>query len=44
MAAAQEEEKRRINAHYDEELARLKPLWAQATARTAASEQPAVRR
>jgi hypothetical protein len=30
--AAQDEEKKRIAAHYDQELARLKQLWAQQTA------------
>ena len=44
FSATQDEEKRRINARFDEELARLKPLWAQGAATTAASEAPAVRR
>jgi ribosomal protein S17E len=35
--ASQEEEKARINARYDEELARLKVLWSQ---RSAAAPQP----
>lgn len=36
--ASQEEEKARINARYDEELARLRALWAQ---RSTAAAQPA---
>jgi hypothetical protein len=44
MAAAQEDEKRRINAQFDGELARLKPLWAQSTAKTASSEVPGATR
>ena len=38
--AAQEEEKARVNARYDEELARLRPLWAQRSA--AAAPQPPI--
>jgi hypothetical protein len=38
--ASQEEEKARINARYDEELARLRPLWTQRSA-PAAQAQPA---
>ena len=39
--AAQDEEKKRITARYDEELARLKQLWA--PGETAANEAPPVR-
>jgi hypothetical protein len=42
--ANQEEEKKRINSRYDQELARLKVLWAQraaATSATAAASSPA---
>ena len=38
--AAQEEEKARINGRYDEELARLQPLWAQ---RNAGAARPPAR-
>jgi hypothetical protein len=38
--ASQEEEKARINARYDEELARLRTLWAQRSAAAAAVQQP----
>lgn len=42
--ANQEEEKRRVNAQFDQELARLKVLWAQARGRpeAAAAPQPPV--
>ncbi|MEJ5992554.1 DUF4124 domain-containing protein [Ramlibacter sp. PS3R-8] len=36
--ASQDEERARINARYDEELARLRPLWAQRS--TAAADPP----
>lgn len=42
--AAQEEEKRRLGARFDEELAQLKALWAQAGATTAATEAAPVTR
>ena len=40
--ATQEEEKKRITRRFDEDLARLKPLWAEraATAAAPASQQP----
>jgi hypothetical protein len=38
--ASQEEEKARINARYDEELARLRPLWAQRSAATVQAPPP----
>lgn len=40
FVAAQEEEKARINGRYDEELARLQPLWAQ---RNAGAARPPAR-
>jgi chromosome segregation ATPase len=42
--AAQGEEKQRVNARFDQELAQLKQLWAQNGATTAATEAPAVTR
>lgn len=42
--ANQQEEKRRINAQFDQELAQLKVLWAQAAGATSASGTPALRR
>jgi hypothetical protein len=39
--ASQEEEKARINARYDEELARLRTLWAQRSAGAAQVQPPA---
>jgi hypothetical protein len=36
--ANQEEEKKRVNARYDDELVRLKPLWAQHAAQRAANK------
>ena len=41
FVASQEEEKARINARYDEELARLRTLWAQRSAGAAAVKAPA---
>jgi hypothetical protein len=38
--AAQEEEKARINTRFDEELARLKALWAQRSAAAAGTAPP----
>jgi hypothetical protein len=37
--AEQEDEKKRINTRFDEELARLKVLWAQAQGTTAAAAE-----
>ncbi|MDB5954267.1 DUF4124 domain-containing protein [Ramlibacter sp.] len=39
--AGQDEERRRVNARFDEELARLKSLWAQRAAAAAAAGGPA---
>ena len=41
LLAGHVEEKRRIDARFDEELRRLRPLWAEAAARTAAVRRPA---
>jgi hypothetical protein len=39
--ANQDEEKKRVNAKFDDELARLKPLWSQGSSLSAASAAPA---
>ena len=41
--AAQEQEKARINARFDEELARLRGLWAQRSAAAQQAQPAAVR-
>ena len=43
LVESQEEEKKRIERRYDEELAKLKGLWARAAAATAAASAPARR-